>query len=124
MDNKVLLKATNIEKTKEEIVTVGVITGIKTEDNIQMIRVFFKKRRGEITKKILRYNPHILGVVLSINDILLWTNKNIYLEFNGLLVPLRSPDRKTYKIAPESLEMIVKEQQDILSLLNEAILKR
>lgn len=124
MDNKVLLKATNTEKTKEEIVTVGVITGIKTEDNIQMIRVFFKKRRGEITKKTLRYNPHILGVVLSINDILLWTNKNIYLEYNGLLVPLRSPDRKTYKIAPESLEMIVKEQQDILSLLNEAILKR
>ena len=124
MNNKILLKAANAEQTKEEVVTVGIVTNIKTEEDFQMIKVSFKKRRGEITKKILRYNPHILGVILSINDILLWTNKSIYFVFNELLIPLRSQDRKTYKITIDTLKTIKSEQQEILNMFNESILKR
>lgn len=124
MTNKILIKGANLFKTKEELVTVGTVIKIEDRETSKLLKVCFKTGSDKLAKKYLLYHQEILGIDISINDIFLWTGKSIYLLYNGLLVPLRCLDKKTYKIDPQSLIAVFHEQQDILTSVNETMIRR
>ena len=114
--NKTNINIIDFIRPKSLSVIIGSIYEIKNFNGFQIININYISEENKIETKKIRYNPQILNIALSLNDIIIWSDKNTYIVFNGLLIPIIGRNRTTYKITPKSIDLIIQKQQDIFKL--------
>lgn len=114
--NKTNINVIDFIRPKSLSVIIGSIYEIKNFNGFQIININYISEENKIETKKIRYNPQILNIALSLNDIIIWSDKNTYIVFNGLLIPIIGRNRTTHKITPKSIDLIIQKQQDIFKL--------